>query len=216
MNFTYSPAVEELRAEVRALIAEHVTPEERERAHHTGTNVCRPLYRAFGERGILARVTPGVGTGDPVELFAFTNEMEVASVPYDAITMTVAIAGVVARVGTEEQKARILPGLLSGEELVCFGLTEPDGGSDLAATTTRATRDGDAWVINGAKMWTTMAHVARWGFLVARSDPSIGALRRVHHVPRPHGFAGDHGRSGADDEHRTLQRHLLRRRSRQP
>ncbi len=173
MNFTYSPTVEEFRAEVRALIAEHVTAEERERAHHTGTNICRPLYRALGERGILARVTPGVGTGDPVEFFAFTNEMEVASVPFDAITMVVAIAGVVARVGTEEQKARILPGLLSGDELVCFGLTEPDGGSDLAATATRAALDGDTWVVNGAKMWTTMAHEARWVFLIARSDPTM-------------------------------------------
>jgi alkylation response protein AidB-like acyl-CoA dehydrogenase len=65
----------------------------------------------------------------------------------------------------------MLPGLLSGRSVACFGLTEPDAGSDLAAIRTRASLEGDQWVINGTKMWTTMAHVADWVLLLARSDP---------------------------------------------
>ena len=80
-------------------------------------------------------------------------------------------AGVLAAHGTEEQRKRWLRPMFTMEEIWCQLFSEPGAGSDVAALSTRAVRDGDEWIVNGQKVWTTLAHLARWGMVVTRTDP---------------------------------------------
>jgi alkylation response protein AidB-like acyl-CoA dehydrogenase len=173
MRFTLPNSVQIYREQVRSVIAVHHTAQATREQHHSGTFNNPALNRALAEAGLIERAVPGLGAGDPIELWVLFNEMEKAGAPMDALAMAVMIAGVVRHVGTPTQKAQVIPAVTSGEALICLGYSEADAGSDLAALTTKATREGDQWVINGAKMWTTMAHEARWVILLARTDPAL-------------------------------------------
>jgi alkylation response protein AidB-like acyl-CoA dehydrogenase len=172
VDFSLPPDAVALRDEVRGLIAQVVTPELVRDAHARGTDWCPPLARALGTRGLLERAVRSLCDGDGVDCWVLLHEMHAAGIPQDAIAQSVVTSAIVRRAGTPQQQALMLPRLLSGDAVACFGLTEPGAGSDLAAIVTRAQLDGDAWVINGSKMWTTMAHVADWVLLLARSDPT--------------------------------------------
>ena len=173
MDFSLSAEVEQYRATVRRVIAETVTEEIIDRQHRTGTFNSYELNRALAKAGLLERAVPGLGKGDPIELWMLFHELEKSQAPYDAISVSLMVAGVLNNVGTQWQKERVIPSILSGEALACLGYSEPDFGSDVASVMTRAVRDGDEWVINGAKMWTTMAHESKWLLLLTRTNLDV-------------------------------------------
>jgi alkylation response protein AidB-like acyl-CoA dehydrogenase len=173
VDFSLSPDALAFRQVVRDVIADTVTPAAIDTMHSSGTFDLPELNRALAARGLLERAVPGLGKGDPIELWLLFNELEKAGAPFDGLAINLMIAGVVNAVGTDEQKQRIIPSIVSGEANVCMGYSEPDHGSDVAAITTRAVRDGDEWVINGAKMWTTMAHQATWLILLTRTNTEV-------------------------------------------
>src|SRR5690606_19609394 len=87
--------------------------------------------------------------------------------------------------GTDDQKKRFVPPILRGEEFWCQGYSEPNAGSDLANVATRARLDGDEWVINGQKVWTSLAQYAQWCFVVARTDPDSDRHRGLSYLLVP-------------------------------
>jgi 3-oxochol-4-en-24-oyl-CoA dehydrogenase len=121
----------------------------------------------------------GLAAG-PAEQLELDELMRALKVPRPMNPIGIGWAGPTLLVaGTDAQQQRWLPGLLDGSEIWCQLFSEPGAGSDLSSLTTRAVRDGDEYVVNGQKVWTTLAHVAQWGILLARTDPDAEAHRGI-------------------------------------
>ena len=168
------------RAEVRAFLAEHCTAEMIDRAHRTGTVHDWGLHRALAERGWLAAEWPPDWGGqgyDPFEIAVLHEELARAGAPVDGWGTSNLVAHTLAIAGTEQQKTEVVPRILQGDVLCCLGYSEPDCGSDVAAASTRAVRDGGEWVINGQKMFTTLAHEATYVFLLTRTNLDVAKHR---------------------------------------
>jgi len=175
MDFSFPPEAVEFRAEVRRFLAENLT-EETIVATRDGTLHSSELHRAMAERGWLSgavRAEFGGGGRDPIKSVVLIEELQLARAPIDAMGVTIVLVSMILEHGSDFLKAEVVARLLSGEALGCFGYSEPESGSDVAAARTRAVRDGDEWVINGSKMWTTMAHVADYVILLTRTDPDV-------------------------------------------
>ncbi len=133
-------------------------------------------FRKLGARGWLAPAWPkeygGAGMS-VVEQFVFNEEMAIHRAPRPLhLIIGRGMAGPTIIVhGTEEQKAKWLPGMLAGTDIWCQGYSEPEAGSDLASLHTRAVRDGDDYLLNGQKIWSTIAHFAKWMICLTRTDP---------------------------------------------
>ena len=111
--------------------------------------------------------------------FIFNEELANFDAPVVGRNATRFLGPTIMRYGTEEQKKQHLPGILSGETVWCQGYSEPNAGSDLGSLQTRAVQDGDEFVINGQKIWTSMAHHSQWIFMLARTDPDAPKHRGI-------------------------------------
>jgi len=164
----------DLRARLRAYLGKVLSPEERTamlRERH-GV-VYRDLVRRLGRDGWLGLSFPaeyGGGGFGPMEQQIFVNEAARADVPLPAVTLQT-VAPTLLAYGSAEQKQTFLPPILAGELHFAIGYTEPEAGTDLAALRTRAVRDGDEYVVNGQKTFTTGAHDADYLWLACRTDP---------------------------------------------
>ncbi|MGE0384459.1 MAG: acyl-CoA dehydrogenase family protein [Gammaproteobacteria bacterium] len=163
------------RTEVRAWLAEYWTGERKARYDalpFKERGFDDEFSRAIGEKGWHTLSWPkefGGQARTPLEQLAFFGEIYRAEAPRPGGCEIQAHA--IMAFGTPEQKARYLPPMVRGEISFCLGYSEPGSGSDLASLKTRAVRDGDEWVINGQKIWTTIAERADYMWLAARTDP---------------------------------------------
>ncbi len=164
-----------LRDELRAYFAQLIPPAERD-AMLTDRHgdVYRTLIRRMGADGWLGVGWPaeygGRGFGQ-VEQQIFVSEASRADIPLPSVTLQT-VGPTLQQFGTAEQKALFLPRILAGDVHFAIGYTEPGAGTDLASLTTRAVRDGDHYVVNGQKIFTTGAHDADFIWLACRTDPS--------------------------------------------
>jgi len=175
MEIGYTTEQEALRQELRAYYQRLLTPEiEAELAvgHGIGPTV-RRLVRQMAQDGWLGIGWPTEYGGQgrsAIEQFIFFDESMRSGAPVPMLTINT-VGPTIMNFGTTEQKKFFLPKILAGEIHFCIGYTEPNAGTDLAALTTRAVRDGDEYVINGAKVFTSLAGDADYIWLATRTDP---------------------------------------------
>jgi hypothetical protein len=176
LDFRLGADVEAFREEIRAFLAEHVTDEVIDAAHRTGTIHDWGLHEKMAAQGWLSAGWPTEYGGQgrsPLEMNALSEEMYLSGAPVDGLGVAALVAHTLLIDGTDWQKQTIIPEIISGQALCCLGYSEPDAGSDVAACTTRAIRDGDEWTVNGQKMFTTLAHEARYVFLLTRTNLDV-------------------------------------------
>src|SRR5580765_530221 len=182
MDFAFSPEDERFRRDLRAWLAAN-RPARQERVPHDDVSLAdevaflRAWQRRLWEAGYVGLLWPQAYGGRgarPTQQAILNQELARARAPQLINRVGVNNTGPTLIVhGTEEQKRRFLPAILSGEEMWCQLFSEPGAGSDLAAVRTRGERDGDHFRVTGQKVWTSYAQFSRWAILLARTDPTL-------------------------------------------
>ncbi len=176
MDLSYTERERAFRDELREWLAAN-PPGERPQGEEADYAWRRDWQRRLHEggwAGVHWPVEYGGRGASLMETAIFFEELGRARAPLPANVLGLLLGGPTLMVwGTEEQKDRYLPPILSAQEIWCQGFSEPDAGSDLAALKTRARRDGDGWVVSGQKVWTSGAQFSKWCMLVARTDPDV-------------------------------------------
>jgi alkylation response protein AidB-like acyl-CoA dehydrogenase len=179
LHIAYTPEQERLRRELRAYFGALMTPEVRAALSGGDDDVgdgqaYRQVIRQLGRDGWLALGWPveyGGRGGTMLDQLIFTDEAATARVPVPFLTINT-VGPTIMRFGTAEQKAFYLPRIAAGEIHFSIGYSEPEAGTDLASLRTTAVRDGDEWVIDGQKMWTSLIQHADYVWLACRTDPA--------------------------------------------
>jgi alkylation response protein AidB-like acyl-CoA dehydrogenase len=182
MDFGFTPEQEKLRAEVRQFIQENLTPEVRAEmegdegfgvARHGRGPLVTDLFKKIAARGWLGISYPkeyGGQGGDRLSQYIVEEAFARVNI---AVGLSGSGAPAILAAGTQEQKHHFIPKLISGEFSFSLGYTEPQAGADLASLQCRAVRDGDEYVINGQKMYTSTAHTCTHIYLMARTNPDV-------------------------------------------
>jgi alkylation response protein AidB-like acyl-CoA dehydrogenase len=186
VDLSFTPAQQAFRAELRAWLEANVPARWGEREFPNLADevaFLRAWQRQLSEAGWIGIHWPSAYGGrdaSAVEHYVFQEEMAAARAPEIINRIGVNLVGptLIAH-GTEAQKRRFLPAILPAEEIWCQLFSEPGAGSDLTALRTRAERRGDDWVVSGQKVWTSYAQFARWGILLARTDPSAPKAKGI-------------------------------------
>jgi 3-oxocholest-4-en-26-oyl-CoA dehydrogenase alpha subunit len=176
MHLTYTPEQEQLRQQLQAYFAGLMTPDIRAALHggdYGDGQAYREVVRQLGRDGWLVLSWPasyGGRDAPMMDQLIFLDEAATAGVPVPFLTINT-VGPTIMRFGTAEQKAFYLPRIAAGEIHFSIGYSEPEAGTDLASLRTRAVRDGDSYVINGHKMWTSLIQYADYVWLACRTDP---------------------------------------------
>lgn len=184
MDLGLTPEQRQFRDELRSWLAEHVPPpfpdramlarEEGKGAYFEYLRDWQQQVHAAGWAGLSWPQAYGGRGAKLIEQAIFQEEWARAEAPPLINVLGLSLIGpTIIAVGTEEQKQAHLSRILSAEEIWCQGFSEPNAGSDVASLTTRAILDGDHFVVNGQKIWTSLAHVADWCLLLVRTDPQV-------------------------------------------
>ncbi len=197
MDFSLTLDQEAFRERVRAWLELNI-PRQWVRQAMGSSEVPRPeayeflreWQRKLWEAGFIGLTWPKEYGGQGlsfVEEMILHQEMALVKAPSILNILGVGMAGpTIIAYGTEAQKKRYPAKILSADEIWCQGYSEPNAGSDLASLQTRAVKDGDTWVINGQKVWTSLAHLADWMMLLARTDPDAPEAQGHHLFPARH------------------------------
>jgi alkylation response protein AidB-like acyl-CoA dehydrogenase len=179
MDLNYSPEEADFREEVRGWLSANLPEDLKQKvasyAHLSKDDLLR-WHRILAQQGWVAPAWPKEwgGTGwNVVQRYIFEEELGYAGAPPLVPFGLTMCAAVLLRFGTEAQKKRFLPRIYNGDDFWCQGYSEPGSGSDLASLKTKAIRDKESYVVNGQKIWTTLAHYADWIFCLVRTDPSV-------------------------------------------
>jgi hypothetical protein len=177
MDLNYSPEEAAFREEVRSWLNANLPQDLRDKvanyAHLSKDDLLR-WHKILAKKGWVAPAWPKEwgGTGwNVVQRYIFEEELGYVGSPMLVPFGLAMCAPVLLRFGSEPQKKRFLPRIYHGEDFWCQGYSEPGSGSDLASLKTKAVRDGDHFIVNGQKIWTTLAHYADWIFCLVRTDP---------------------------------------------
>ncbi len=189
MDFDFTETQQNFRLEVRAWLAANVPAELRgrgfasSRADLEAVRRLRDWQRTLYKAGYVGMDWPteyGGRGASLVEQVMFYEEMSRAQAPQPLNRSGLSMLGpTLMKHGTAAQKGRHLDRILTAEEIWCQGFSEPNAGSDLANLQTRAVLDGDWYVLNGQKVWTSMAHVSDWGFFLVRTDPAAAKHKGI-------------------------------------
>ena len=176
MDLSYGEDYERFRVEVKAFLDQHAKDAPSNQRDYRSAKALA-WQRTLLELGYTSRTVPKQYGG-----FGADPDILISRILADEFAAAKATAGfggqgiamlipTLLELGTEEQRKKIIPPTLRGEMLWCQGYSEPNAGSDLASLQTKAYLDGDTWVVNGSKIWTSTAHIADWMFCLVRTEP---------------------------------------------
>lgn len=186
MHIAYTPEQEELRRELRAYFDKLLTPERREalasnQGEYGSGNVYRETVEQMGADGWLALGWPKEFGGQDrsvMDQLIFTDEAAIAGAPVPFLTIN-SVAPTIMHFGTDEQKKFFLPKIAAGKLHFSIGYSEPGAGTDLASLRTSAVRDGDDYIVNGQKMWTSLIEYADYIWLAVRTNTEVKKHRGI-------------------------------------